>query len=75
MPQKYTLNAEQKERKALTDKILYANKKKAKKLAKIILEKPKIQSSDILINESDSESDNEEPQLIQQNLQQKYTFY
>lgn len=75
MPTKYKLNDEQKERKALTDKILYANKKKAKKLAKVILEKPKIQSSDILITESESESDNENPQLIQQNLQQKYTFY
>lgn len=70
MPQKYTLNAEQKERKALTDKILYANKKKAKK-AKMILEKPKIQSSDILITESDSDDEIEEPKLIQQ----KYTFY
>lgn len=58
MSQKYTLNAEQKERKALTDKILYAKKKKAKKLATLNLEKPKIKS-DILLNEiinSDSDS-------------------
>ena len=75
MPTKYILNDEQKERKALTDKILYAKKKKEKKKAKINLEKPKIQSSDILITESDSDNEIEEPQLIQQNLQQKYTFY
>jgi len=59
MPTKYTLNEEQKERKALTDKILYAKKKKAKKLTKINLEKPKIKS-DILLNDIiNSDSDDE----------------
>ena len=71
MPTKYKLNNEQKERKALTDKILYANKKKAKKLAKMILEKPKIKLSEILVTESDSGDEIEEPLLIQQ----KYKFY
>lgn len=75
MPQKYTLNAEQKERKALTDKILYAKKKKAKKLATLNLEKPKIKS-DILLNEiinSDSDSDIE-PVPYKQPSALKYTF-
>jgi len=71
MPTKYKLNNSQKERKALTDKILYANKKKAKKLAKMILEKPKIKLSEILVTESDSGDEIEEPLLIQQ----KYKFY
>ena len=70
MPTKYKLNNDQKERKSLTDKILYANKKKAKKLAKMILEKPKIKLSEILVTESDSDDEIEEPLLIQP----KYTF-
>jgi hypothetical protein len=70
MPTKYKLNDEQKARKALTDKILYANKKKAKKLEKINLEKPKNRSSE------ESDSDNEENlEVVQQKTQQKYTFY
>jgi hypothetical protein len=75
MPTKYTLNEEQKERKALTDKILYAKKKKAKKLAKINLEKPKIKS-DILLNDIiNSDSDAEiDPIPYEQPSRLKYTF-
>ena len=75
MPPKYTLNEEQKERKALTDKILYAKKKKAKKLSKINLEKPKIKS-DILLNDIiNSDSDDEKvPVPYEQPSRLKYKF-